>query len=406
MRERIHRWLSRRRALVGVGIRRVAGQPSTRVLVTITGIAIAVALLVTIGGVSLGLAGGTVVAGETVDYWIVPDGATARSVVVGVDGPRLGQVHEVTNSIASDDRVAYATPVQVTILPVSAGNRTEYAVLMGVIGPPDGQDSEALPGAALSPSDPHYANGSYAGPRTGEAVVSGATAELLAVGNGDSLALRGDRFTVRAVEDEGLAGELTTAPVVVVHLAELQAATGADEGDLADRILVRAHDRSVRESIGARYPETDVVTGTGLGRDQLSEANLPLAMAIAATITTLVVGVLFVATLMGLEVTDDRRQLAVLAAIGLSGRSRAWIVGTQTIVVAAIGGVAGVGLGIATIAAVNGVAARVAGLGRVALFDPLLIAVGLGVALAIGALAVVYPLWVARRTDPLEAMAR
>ncbi|MFW6436469.1 MAG: ABC transporter permease [Halococcoides sp.] len=406
MRERLHRWLRRRRALVGIGARRVAGQPSTRVLVTITGIAIAVALLVTVGGVSLGLAGGTVVADETVDYWIVPDGATARSVVVGVDGPRLGQAHGVAESIAEDDRIAYATPVQVTILPVSTGNRTEYAVLMGVIGPPDGETFETIPGAALSPGDPHYANGTYTGRRTGEAVVSGATAELLAVETGDAIGLRGDRFTVSAVNDEGLAGELATAPVVVVHLAELQSATGADEGDLADRILVRAHDRSVREAIATRYPGTDVVTGTGLGRDQLSEANLPLAMAIAATLTTLAVGVLFVATLMGLEVTDDRRQLAVLAAVGLSGRSRAWIVGTQTIVVAAIGGLAGVGLGIATIAAVNGVAARAVGLGRVALFDPLLIVVGLGVALAIGALAVVYPLWVARRTDPLEAMAR
>ncbi|MFB6162933.1 MAG: ABC transporter permease [Halococcoides sp.] len=397
---------ARIRALVGIGVRRVANQPSSRVLVTVVGIAIAVALLVTVGGVSLGLASQTVVAGDTVDYWIVPEGSTARSVVVGVEGPQLGQVHRVASAIASDDQVAYATPIQVAVLPVSSGNRTEYAVVLGVIGPPRNRSVDALPGGALSPGDPLYANGSYAGPRTGEAVVSGATADLLDLRANESIRIADDHFAVTAIEDEGLAGALATAPVVVVHLAELQVVTGAADGDLADRILVSATDRSVREGIADRDPRTKVVTTAGLGRRKMAASDLPLALALAATITTLVVGTLFVATVMGLEVSDDRRQLAVLAAIGVSGRSRAWIVGTQTILVAAIGGLVGVALGIGSIHVANAVAAQVAGLGPVARFDPLLIAAGLGVALAIGALAVGYPLWVARRTDPLEAMGR
>lgn len=409
--ERLRRWYG----LVGLGFRRVVGRAtgpgSNRLLVTVTGVAVAVMLMVTVAGVALGLASQSAVQSEDVDYWVVPEGSSASAIAAPTGGTSLGDTHRLTAELTADDRVEYATPVLLQVMPVvdRESGTQEFVLLVGVVPPETATPRVAgLPTAALTPGDPYFADGAYDGKWTGELVLSEAAAELLESQTGGSVAVLGGprpyEFTVTNVSAGGLSTGIGEAPVALVHLSELQVVTGATTGDAADQILVSTNDPAVRERLETLYPRTTVVTRSGLGAQEASLSSLPLAMAIAAVAISLVVGVLFVATMMGLEVTGDRQNLAVLSAIGYPGGAQALLVFAETVSLSVLGGLLGVALGTGGIALTNALAVRYLGVGDIAVFSPLLVAAGVGLAVAIGVLASPYPLWLARRSDPLEVM--
>ncbi len=402
-------------SLVGLGYRRVLGRlrtgASRRVLLTVCGVALAVALMTTVTGVALGLAADTTVRSDGVDYWIVPEQGSASSIAVSVEGPQLGDVHATTDRLAADDRIEYVTPVQLQVLRLQSDGATEYVLAIGVIPPDEPRSIAGLSTAGLSPGDPHYANSTYNGSWTGEAIASDATAELLNASEGTTVrSVSGSNdagtFTVTRVEQGDFSTGLGPVPVVLVHLAELQTLTGSTGGDQADQLLVSTNDPSVRSELETVYPRTQVVARGGLGASEASTESLPLAVAVTALLSALIVGTLFVATLMGLEVTADRETLAALAAMGSSARSRSILVFVETLSVTTVGGIAGVLFGIGSIFALNAIVSATLGVGTVARFHPLLGGYGVLVALGIGLLASPYPILVARRTDVVEVLSR
>lgn len=405
--------LRRVTGLVGLAVHRVLGRTRIapqRVLLSALGVALAVGLMVTVTGISLGLASESVVESEGVQYWIVPENADVQTVAVTAGGVQLGDVHDTSTRIEADSRVQHAIPVLLEVVPVSdatTGER-EYVLAVGVVARPD-VDVLGLPMDALTPGDPHFANGSYDGPWTGEAVFNDAAASITNASTGAALDLgRGDNrtLTVVNVTEGNAATAIGTAPVAVMHLSELQSITGAASGDQADQILVDTTDRGVRGTLEEIYPGTTVVTRSGLSGFQLSTSNLPLAVAIAAFVTAVVVGVLFVMTLMGLEVSADRRELGTLAAIGFSGTARSLVIAVETLVVTLLGGATGVAIGAVGILAVNVAGSATLGVERVAVFNPLLIAYAVLVSLVIGLLGAIYPVLLGRRADPLEVLGR
>jgi putative ABC transport system permease protein len=192
---------------------------------------------------------------------------------------------------------------------------------------------------------------------------------------------------------------------MVMHLSELQSLTGATDGDVADQLLVSTNDRSVRSELEGRYTGTTVVTRSGISAQSVSGSNLPLAVAVAAFISAVVVGVLFVTTLMGLEVSADRQQLGALAAIGVSSRSRSLLVATETVVISLAGGVVGIGVGWVGILGVNRFGVAIFGVDAVAVFEPTLGGYALAVTLFIGLMGAIYPVLLSRRTDVLEVLS-
>jgi len=194
-------------------------------------------------------------------------------------------------------------------------------------------------------------------------------------------------------------------PVILVHLSELQTLTGSDGGDTADQILVNTDNPAVRDTLTDRYPKTTVVTRNGLSAQRVFTSNLPLAVAIAAVVSAVVVGVLFLTTLMGLEVSADRNQLGALAAMEFSRRSLSLLVAAETVVVSVLGGVVGIGVGFLGVLGANALGAKLFGLERVAVFQPVLAGYAVAVALIIGLIGAVYPVWVSRRSDVLEVLS-
>jgi putative ABC transport system permease protein len=285
--------------------------------------------------------------------------------------------------------------------------------VLGVVASP-GLSVAGLPSSELAPGDPHYANGTYTGEWTGEAVLSTGAAELLnASRNGTLNVVRGSTnrsFQVQNVTAPGTTGGMSSGvgnvPVVLVHLSELQAITGMTEGDTADQMLVATNTPNIRDRLATVYPNTVVVARSGVSTGSLTDSKLALAVGTTALIVALVVTGLFVATTMGLEVASDRQQYATLAAIGLSRRSRWLLVLAQLLFVTAAGGVIGVLLGAVGIVAVDKLALSILGTGGIAIGHPLLALYGIAVALAIGILAAPYLLWLSDRPAVLEELTR
>lgn len=400
------RRLARLRGIIGVGTKRVLrralgktpGQTG-RTRMAILGVALAIALMVLVSSIALGLALGTTVASEDVNYWIVPEGGAETPITFAAGGPQLGQVHETTAELTADSRISYATPVLLSPIPLDHDDSRSYILAIGVIPPEHDQQIAGLSAGTLDASYPYYTDGEW----SGDLVLNEAAAEALGVDSGDTVS-SGDRpMTVRAIE-AGSAGGLDTLPVGMVALAELQSVTGVTETDPGDQILVTTTDPDVRDDIAGVYPHTDVVTRAGLTGQELSEADLPLAVALTATVVALTVGVLFVGTMMGLELYAGRTQLAVLGTIGYGSWSRAGVVATETIVTAGIGGVFGTILGYGGIWLLNLVLETYFDLGRIGIAEPLLLGYGPLVAVLIGFLAAPYPVLLSRRADPLEVV--
>ncbi|WP_256546731.1 FtsX-like permease family protein [Halobellus inordinatus] len=377
---------------------------------SILGVAVAIMVMVTVGGVAIGLASQSAIQGEDVDYWIVPEDRTASSIAVSVEGTQLGGTHDVATRLNQDPQIDYASPVLLRVVQVRApaSNTSEYVIAAGVI--PDGTDREILgvSTAALTPGDPYYANGSYEGDWTGEVVASEAAAELLSLDTGEELTLpRKDLNRSLQVVNVSTGSYSTGAgplPIVVVHQSELQAITGATDGDPADQILVSTSSTGVKSQIEALYPQTTVITKSGFAGQSLSTSSLPVAIAVTAVLTAVVVGTLFVATMMGLELHADRKRLAVLTAVGYQTSSRAFLVVAETFILTLLGTAIGILLGIGGIELTNRLAAQYLGVQSVASFDPRLVLAAGVVATVIAAAASVYPVWLTRRADVLEVL--
>lgn len=405
--------------LLGLGGRRVFARlrhgNSRRLILSITGVALAIALMVVVSGVSVGLASQSTVYGANVDYWIVPETASASTMAVSVGGPQFGSVHATSEQINSFEGVEHASPVRMEVLRVHHANQSEYVLFVGVIAKSP-LSVAGVNASSLSPGDPHYANGTYDGPWTGEAVLSAGAAELLNASVSERLTIANGSvsgqatqtsFTVHDVRTDSADTGAGSLPIAVVHLSELQSLTGGASGDTADQILVQTDNAGIKDRLAAIYPHSMVITGSGTSLQQLSSTDLALAVGITALLVALIVGTLFVGTAMGLEVTADREQFATLAAVGLPKRSRMLLVAVETITVTITGGLVGVALGYGGIWLTNRIAAALLPIngGTLAVFHPALAGYGLGVSLLIGLLAAPYLLWLTNQTSILEQLS-
>lgn len=414
VRGRIARW----RGVVGLALRqlwtRAVNDRSGRVWFSIAGIAIAVALMLVVTGVGLGLAAESTIQSDSVDYWILHSDS-ASSAVVGTGSPKFGTAHADVERLRTFDGVSSATPVLVQLIQIRAttGDEPRYILAVGVIPSEDTGTIAGLPTMNDPSGDPFFANGSYDGTWTGDVVLSSGAATLLNASPGTELRVfstnphvAANELTVTRVSEGTDMRGLGQLPVALFRLSELQALTGADEGDQADQILVSTNTPGVKSELEEMYPDATIVPRTGITSKQLLNAELPLAMSLTAVVIATAIGLLFVATTMGLEITAERQVLAVLGAVGYPPLDRAILMIARTFGLTLVGGVIGVGLGYIGIQVVNLGATTALGVGRVGIFQPLLAVAGIAVALIIGALTSPYLYALTTRTNVLEEITR
>ena len=410
---------TRWRGLVGVSVvrlwKRTVRTRSSRVVATIGAVALTIALLVVVTGVALGLAGGGAVDDTDADVQIVPEESGALSAVDGVEGPRLGETNERAESMRSSDDVEHASPILVepVKLEPASDDRPETVLLVGVVPDDEPRTVGGLPTDALEPGDPHYANGSYDGSREGQIVLSEAAAERLEAETDDELTVGGSQLpenasaptvTATAVEEAGDGDDET--PVALVHLSELQALSGADNDQLADQVLIWGDTDAAESAAADEYPDAAIESHDGTDPSALFGDGLAFATSLLAFVVGIAICASFVATTAGMSVTEDRRTLAVLEAVGYPTRSRLSIVAVSTLLTTLGGALVGIVLGVGGIYAVNAVASATVAPGAVAVVHPILVPYALAVALVSGLVAIPYPLAVAARTSVLEEVGR
>lgn len=404
------RW-TRWRGLVGVSIarlwKRAVRTRSGRIVATICAVALTIALLVVVTGVALGLADGGALEESDADLRIAPEESATLSSVDGVEGPRLGEANERAETIRAHDGVEHASPVLVEPVRLEpAGDGDPRTVLLfGVVSDDDPRTVGGLPTDALAVGDSHYADDPSDGQPTGDIVLSTAAADRLGADAGDDLAVAsgdptGDApappVSVAAVEDAGTDDE---TPVALVHLGELQTLAGADDGQLADEVLVWGD--AAEPAADEAYPDAAIESGDGTHPSTLFDDSLAFATSLLALVVGVAICASFVATTAGMTVNDDRRTLAVLESVGFPTHSRLSIVAVSTLSTALVGGLLGVGLGTVGIYAVNAAAGV-----TVAQVHPAFVPYAVAVALVSGLVATPYPLAVAARTSVIEEVGR
>lgn len=397
VRKRLRRWSG----LVRVGVRRTMSRAVTtdrrRILLSVLGVAAIVALLVVVTGIGFGLATGSTIYDDDVDYWIAPETDTQRSTLLATDNPRFGSAHDGVDQFRTNE-IQFATPVLSNVMRIEANGTSEYVLVVGVVDEPGLETVAGVTTEGLTNGDPYYANGTYDGRWTGDVVLSNSAAELLEAEPGTSVSIDGNEsFTVVGTDDG--TGSMGDLPVAVVQLGELQELVGAAEHDQADQFVVGANSPAIENDLAAVYPQSEVLTRGQLTTTATMDSELPLALALTALVVSVSVGALFVLTTNGLEVVADRTQLATMGAIGISTRSQLALVGVQTLVVTGLGGLVGSLLGLVGIRAVNSAAMRTLTTERIALSDPRFVPYGVVVALLIGLLSVPYLLVLTRRVS-------
>jgi putative ABC transport system permease protein len=406
-RSRTSRWHGLLELAVAI-VRTQTVTASGRTLATICVVALTVANLLLVTGVALALADDR--PDHDADLRIVPDDADVHASVAGVESSRLGESEDRAATIAERDGVTHATPVLTEPIRVDhpAAERSTHLLLVGVVPGEEPTTVAGLPTGGLE-SDAEADDDP-----TGEIVLSGAAADALEADAEDELALEGEgedddserNQTVTAVEDRASDGDDEGPPVALVHLADLQSLTGADESGLADEVLVWGETDAAEAGAADAYPDAGLETDSTTDVRSLFGDGLALATSALALVVALSICSLLVATTAGLRVEADRRTLATLGAIGFPTGSRLLVVAATTLGTATVGALLGLLLGVGGIAATNAIATATVAPEAVAVVHPLFVPYALGVALLSTLVALPYPLALAARTDALAEVSR
>ncbi|RQG97611.1 ABC transporter permease [Natrarchaeobius oligotrophus] len=411
--------LTRWRSLVGFSLARLwtlaRRTRSGRIAATIVAVALTIALLVIVTGIALGLADGSVTSETDAEVRIGPEDSGTLSAVDGVEGPRIGGANERAEAVRSHEGVDHASPVLVETgrLQAAESDEPRTILLVGVVADDESRTVAGLPTDSIEPGDPHYADGGYDGPPTGEIVLSRAAAERLEVQAGDELEVPGPdgdeaperSLTVAAVEETDRDSE-SAAPVALVQLSELQTFAGADDAELASDVLVWGDPAAAESSAADAFPEATAEASGDADPSSLFDDGLAFATSVLALVVGIAICTSFVATTAGMTVNEDRRTLAVLESIGVPTFGRLSVVAISTLTTTLCGALVGAGLGIVGIYAVNAIAAATVASGSVALVHPAFVPYAVVVAFVSAVIAVPYPLAVAARTSVLEEVGR
>lgn len=440
------RWVGLGRLAVTRLWKRTTKTTSRRVIATISAVALTIALLVVVTGVALALADGGTTTENDADVQVMPESTDLLSSINGVEGARLGEANERAASIREAEGVDHATPVLTEPMrlerasdesttsanetePGSDANATDNrtatdpqtVLLVGVTPDEEPRTVAGLPtnelasdsSAAADDTTATTSTNATAAPGQRELVLSTTAAERLGVTAGDELAVSSSQFeatdtppptvTVTAVVETS--GDDET-PVALGHLRALQTLSGADEGELADRVLVWGESDAAADEAAAAYPDATVETPDRTDPSLLFDDGLAFVTSVLALVVVVAICAAFVATTAGMTVNEDRRMLAVLESVGFPTHSRLAIVAISTQALTLCGALLGGVLGFVGIHALNAVASGTIAPGAVAETHPLFLPYALVIACVAGLIAIPYPLVIAARTSVLAEVSR
>ncbi|MEF8841313.1 MAG: ABC transporter permease [Haloarculaceae archaeon] len=405
----------RLRGAVGVGLSGLRHRRG-RAALAVVGIALAVLLVVLLSGLGYGL---TTTGGQAIDWldrdlWATTGPvAFAPGAVGGVENP-VEDAHLVADRMG---RVEGTSEVQaLAFQAVYVGtDGEEFDTVVGVGGTGSGDTIVVDRGRTFSGGDVHYANGTYEGPMTGEAIVGPRLAERYGLEPDDTLHVGGTLAAARENEFRvvGVSNTFTRflgTPTVALHLSELQEVSGGTGSDRAAILAVTLEDgadpAAVERRIEREFPRFDVRTNDEQVGAVIGNQGPVLAAATTLVALAVVAGAALVTNVLALLVAQQRERFAALKAAGVSGRLLAVTVLAQGLVVGLLGGALGLALALPAASLLNGIVADLAGFSGLLATPPWLLAGALILAAVVGVGGSTVAGWRVSRLSPLAHLRR
>jgi putative ABC transport system permease protein len=383
-----------------------------RTLLAALGVALAVLLMALMAGLGYGAtsAGADALAWIDRDLWMTPGALEFAPTAVGGIETRLSEAHTVTREVAAREGVASAGALSFQAVYVGA-NGSEFTTVVGVGATDTGTESglNVRSGPGFSTGDRHYANGSYDGNWSGEVVIDERTAALLNASVGDRIHVGGTIANARehAFEVVGISPTFSTflgTATVTLHLSELQELTGSTANDPASLVAITTAGGSDPEAVEADL-EAEYGYEVRTNREQLRAfvgGNAGVVVgATALSIVAVVAGIALVVNVLGTLVAHQRRELAALRAVGMSGSTLVGAVLCQGLGIGLLGSVVGVGIVPPAASALNRIVGDLTGFGQLVKTPAWILAGGAGLAFTMGLFGAAVAAWSALRTEPL-----
>jgi len=402
-----------------------------RSALTSLGVGLAVGLVVLLLALSSGIqtSASTLAGASGVDLLI----ASANTTFAQDTFPPISQAHSLATRIpGADSNVATASPWLVSDLVF--GNQSLWAAAnassvpagwsptgSGTVGWIPGDNTgietpDVYNGSGFSAAgDPHYANGTYLGPRTGEIELDQGLAGVLGVTVGGTVwaaassptgpsQLSGWYANATEFHVVGITGPfwlLPSALLAFVYLSELQSIVGGatSSTDYGSLVLVHLHDPTLatedQSRLGAAFPGLTVFTLSDILGAVQHVVDLYRTFGELIGAIGLVVAALFTTTVLQMSVDDRSREIALLRAIGHSRARIAGLVVQEALMLSCLGLLVGLPVAYFGAVAINAFLLRLlaglpAGFSFVS-FDATVILSGVGLVLLIGLIAGIAP---------------
>jgi putative ABC transport system permease protein len=351
-----------------------------RTALTAAGIAVGVAAIVALLGLSAGLnntAGQLVHLGKADLGLFQADAGDPTSSVLPLS---------LLRRVRAQPDVIEATPLQLVIGAVKAA---PSAIVFGV-------ERGGFVGRRLV-----LTAGAGAGP--GRAAVGTLLASRLHLRPGDPIVLGHRRFGVSGIYNSGITFEDTGAITALADAQTLAGRTPQEATTIAIRLAPATSVTAAKRKLTAALSGVTAISDPSEAVRAGANSELISKAVLLIVVLALIIGALAVANTMLAAVLERRRELALLSTIGWSSGQLAWLVLGEAVAVSMLGTGAGLLLGLIASNALP------AALGLQSFISPDLTAWGLGraalIGVAIGVLGAVYPVWRVRRMYAAQALA-
>ncbi|KCZ72810.1 ABC-type transport system, involved in lipoprotein release, permease component [Candidatus Methanoperedens nitroreducens] len=367
---------------------------TSRTFFTALAIGIPVAAAILLTSVSIGIYQESSAAfEEQADFWVIPSGSGALDPVTNSERTMLGDIHRRIDILRSYPDVKSATPVLSKALYAA---RTEPRVILGIGIIPD--DISLIPDGALSSGDPYYYGNNF----TREVAINQQLSKLLGVKERDNIylgvsasdLLNSTPFQVTAIVDSA---EFSASPVAIMHISELQELTGNLNADRANQVIVKGS--NLMPLLQAYFPDAVVLSEAEYYANSIADDKRILATAVTVTAVSLILGILFISSAVVFSINEQRKEFAVMRAIGISDRSIMKIVIYEAIMISIAGGILGSGAGLAGMHALNALSRSFFEGSVISVINPLVIIAALSTAIIAGAVSGILPALLIRRAN-------
>ncbi|ELY99093.1 hypothetical protein C482_11076 [Natrialba chahannaoensis JCM 10990] len=398
----------RTRAVIGIALAQLRRSPGRTVLavLAVTLSVLAITLLASLGV-------GVVEVGETGldnadrDIWVTSDPVDPSAN--GAENP-IPDAHGTSAALTERDDISSAAPLAMHQVYIGTEpDQLERTTAVGVQETHDGFDFEAgsgfdhaeLPDEGERPTEP----------QTAEIVLDPQVAEDAGADVGDTVYVGTSRQTAPEYEFTvvGIASyysQFLGTPAATVPLPDLQIVAGTTGTDRATFITADVEDgtdqEAVRDDLATEYPEYDVRTSDEQIEAMVAEQPLVLASGMTLVGLAVVGGSVLTINLFALMVTQQRRELAALRAIGLSRGLLSGMIAAQGLVIGLLGGIVGVAATPLLADGLNRVALSLVGFENLLRTPVEVYAAGFALALIVGTVVAGITGWRVGRTLKLE----